>query len=164
MKNGLIIRLAAKDDADAVWKILQPIIAKGDAFVYDPDSDKDDVLNSWMNENNFNYVALIDNEIVGSYFIKANQRDLGSHIANAGYAVSVEHSGKGIGKFMGDHSLEEAKRLGFTGMQFNFVVKSNASAVKLWQSIGFEIIGEIPSAFRHKKNGLTNAYIMYREL
>ncbi len=49
-------------------------------------------------------------------------------------------------------------------MQFNFVVKSNVHAVRLWQKIGFDIIGEIPEAFDHHREGLTNAYIMYRKL
>jgi len=65
---------------------------------------------------------------------------------------------------MGEWSIEEARRLGYKAMQFNFVIKSNERAVKLWQSLGFDIIGEIPDAFNHKKNGLTNAYIMYRRL
>jgi len=65
---------------------------------------------------------------------------------------------------MGAYSLEEAKRLGYTAMQFNIVIKSNERAVRLWQSLGFGIIGEIPEAFNHKKDGLTNAYIMYRKL
>ena len=73
-------------------------------------------------------------------------------------------SGQGIGKAMGEFSLEEAKRLGYKAMQFNIVVKSNERAVRLWKKLGFEIIGEIPEAFNHMTNGLTNAYIMYRKL
>lgn len=109
-------------------------------------------------------MAVIGDEVVGSYFIRPNQPDRGSHIANAGYAVSVNHPGKGIGRLMGEHSLQEAKRFGFTGMQFNFVIKSNTQAVALWQKLGFTIIGEIPSAFNHKVNGMTNAYIMFKHL
>jgi ribosomal protein S18 acetylase RimI-like enzyme len=78
--------------------------------------------------------------------------------------VSPDAGGKGIGRQMAEFSLKEARRLGFSAMQFNFVVKSNAVAVKLWQSVGFEIIGEIPDAFDHSRDGLTNAYIMYRKL
>ena len=78
--------------------------------------------------------------------------------------VSPEARRKGVGRLMGEYSMEEAKRLGFHAMQFNFVVKSNEKAVNLWKSLGFEIIGEIPDAYRHLENGLTNAYIMYRKL
>jgi ribosomal protein S18 acetylase RimI-like enzyme len=78
--------------------------------------------------------------------------------------VAPEAKGKGIGRKMAEFSLEEARRLGYRAMQFNFVVKSNEIAVKLWLALGFEIIGEIPEAFRHKEKGLTNALIMYRKL
>jgi ribosomal protein S18 acetylase RimI-like enzyme len=96
--------------------------------------------------------------------MRSNQPGRGSHIANAGYAVSPSYRGKGLGQFMGEFSLVEARRLGYTAMQYNLVVKSNESAVRLWQRIGFEIIGEIPDAFNHPQRGMTNAYIMYRKL
>ena len=78
--------------------------------------------------------------------------------------VAPDAQGKRIGRKMAEFSLEEAKRLGYRAMQFNIVVKSNKNAVRLWQNLGFEIIGEIPEAFQHIKNGLTNAYVMYRKL
>lgn len=49
-------------------------------------------------------------------------------------------------------------------MQFNAVVASNTRAVRLWESMGFEIVGTIPNAFRHPIEGLTPIHIMYREL
>ena len=103
-------------------------------------------------------------KIVGTFFLKDNQPDLGSHIANAGYMVAPEAMGKRVGRTMAEFSLKEAKELGYLAMQFNFVVKSNTVAVRLWQQVGFEIIGEIPEAFQHQENGLTNALIMYRKL
>ena len=78
--------------------------------------------------------------------------------------VSPAAKGKRVGRRMCEFSLEEAKRLGYKAMQFNFVVKSNEVAIKLWLSLGFEIIGEIPEAFNHAENGLINAYIRYRKL
>jgi ribosomal protein S18 acetylase RimI-like enzyme len=96
--------------------------------------------------------------------LKNNQPGLGSHIANASYMTAPAAMGKGIGKQMGIFSLQEARRLGYKAMQFNIVVKSNTRAVALWQSLGFEIIGEIPNAFQHAVLGLTNAYIMYQQL
>ena len=73
-------------------------------------------------------------------------------------------SGQGIGKTMGEFSLEEAKRLGYKAMQFNMVIKSNERALRLWEKLGFKIVGEIPEAFNHRQNGLTNAYILYSKL
>jgi ribosomal protein S18 acetylase RimI-like enzyme len=78
--------------------------------------------------------------------------------------VSTKAKGKGVGRMMAEHSIEEARRIGFKSLQFNFVVKSNEVAVRLWKRVGFEIVGEIPDAFDHRENGLTNALIMYRKL
>ena len=162
MKIG--IRKAIEADEDAIWLILQQVISKGDSFAFDPNTPKEKMMAYWMESEKHTYVAILDDMIVGSFFIKANQPGLGSHIANAGYMTSPLASGKGIGKAMGQFSLEEAKRLGYQAMQFNIVVKSNERAVRLWQSLGFKIIGEIPEAFNHQSLGMTNAYIMYQRL
>jgi ribosomal protein S18 acetylase RimI-like enzyme len=122
------------------------------------------MLGYWFAEDKKTYVAILENKIVGTFFIKPNQPDLGSHICNAGFMVSSKAKGKRVGRRMAEFSLAEAKRSGYRAMQFNFVVKSNEVAVKLWLALGFEIIGEIPEAFQHKENGLTNALIMYRKL
>ena len=183
----LEIRKATETDKPQIWEIIKAVIATGDTYLFYPDSPKEKMLDWWCGADKQTYVAVsaptpmrdeLKNEdlfiphvgasfipqIVGTFFLKANQPDLGSHIANAGYMVEPEAKGKSVGKTMAEFSLTEAKRLGYKAMQFNFVVKSNEVAVKLWQKLGFEIIGEIPEAFQHAENGLTNALIMYRKL
>ena len=122
------------------------------------------MLAYWCGQDKHTYVATIGGLVVGTFIIKDNQPGLGSHIANASYMTSPAASGKGIGKAMGEFSLKEAKRFGYKAMQFNIVIKSNEKAIRLWEKLGFKIIGEIPEAFNHKQNGLTNAYIMYRKI
>lgn len=158
------IRRATADDYDEIWNIIRQVIATGDTYVYDPDSSKEKMLKEWFGGNKHTYVALLENKIAGTFFIKGNQPDLGSHVANAGYMTDPGMPGKGIGHAMCEFSLHEAKRLGFTAMQFNIVVKSNERAIQLWKKLGFEIIGEIPEAFNHKQLGLINAFIMYKKL
>lgn len=158
------IRKAQETDRDAVWQIIKAVIATGDTYVFSPDTSKDEMLTYWFSPEKYIYVAEEEGSVLGTYWLKANQPGLGSHVGNGAYMVSPEAKGKGIGRMMAEHSIEEARRIGFKSIQFNFVVKSNAVAVKLWQSVGFEIIGEIPEAFDHRENGLTNAYIMYRKL
>jgi ribosomal protein S18 acetylase RimI-like enzyme len=160
----LDIRKAIPEDYDQIWNIIQEVISKGDTYAFDPNSSRQAMLDYWCGDDRYTYVATDNGEVLGTFVIKDNQPGLGSHIANAGYMVTEKAAGKGIGKTMGEFSLEEAKRLGYTAMQFNIVVKSNTRAVQLWQKLGFTIIGEIPDAFNHKQNGLTNAYIMYRKL
>jgi ribosomal protein S18 acetylase RimI-like enzyme len=158
------IRKAEPEDEPAVWQIIREVIAGGDTYVFDPETPRDEMIAYWFSPDKHVYVAEEDGAVVGSFWLKPNQPGLGSHVCNAAYIVSPDVHGKGIGRQMGEFSLDEARRLGFTAMQFNFVVKSNTAAVRLWQSLGMEIIGEIPDAFDHKLNGLTNAYIMYRKL
>lgn len=160
----LSIRSAVEPDKPAIWQIIKAVIAGGDTYVFAPDASEDEMMAFWFTPDKHNYVAELDGEIVACFWLRANNPGLGKHIGNAAYMVSPTAQGKGIGKQIGVWSLDEARRLGFTAMQFNFVVKSNVYAVKLWQDIGFEIIGEIPDAMIHSKNGPTNAYIMYRRL
>lgn len=158
------IRKAVHSDQDAIWAIINTVIATGDTYCFAPNSSKETMLRYWCGEDKHTYVATVDGNVAGTFVIKANQVDLGSHIANASYMVSPDYEGQGIGKLMGDYSIREAKLLGYRAMQFNIVVKSNERAVKLWQKLGFTIIGEIPEAFNHLRNGYTNGYIMYQKL
>ena len=160
----LEIRKATEADKPAIRRIIREVIKGGDTYVFDPDSPEKEMMAYWFSPEKHNYVAVADGEVAGIFWLKANQPGLGSHVGNAAYMVAPDAKGKGVGKRMAEYSLDEARRLGFTAMQFNFVVKSNTVAVNLWKSVGFEVIGEIPNAFRHKTNGLTNAYIMYRAL
>ncbi len=160
----LEIRKAVETDKDAVWEIIRAVLSTGDTYTFAPDTGKQEMLDFWFSPEKWTYVALSDGKIVGTFFLKANQPGLGSHVGNAGYMVAPEAKGKRVGRTMAEHSIEESRRLGFQSIQFNFVVKSNEVAVKLWQDVGFEIIGEIPEAFNHARTGLTNAYIMYRKL
>ncbi len=158
------IRKASEADKSGVWAIIKEVIAGGDTYVFAPDTPETEMLDYWFSPEKYNYVAVLEGEIVGTYWLKANQPGLGSHVGNAAYMVAPSAKGKRIGRLMAEHSLDEARGLGFESMQFNFVVKSNEVAVNLWKSIGFEVIGEIPDAFHHRTNGPTNAYIMYRRL
>ncbi len=158
------IRSATDSDKRAVWQIIRAVISTGDTYVFAPDSSEDEMLTYWFAPEKHVYVAEENGDVLGTFWLKPNQPGLGSHVCNAAYMVAPDAAGKGIGRKMAEYSLDEARRLGFSAMQFNFVVASNTAAVRLWQSIGMEIIGEIPDAFDHRENGLTNAYIMYRKL
>jgi ribosomal protein S18 acetylase RimI-like enzyme len=158
------IRNATPEDSDQIWEIIREVISKGDTYTFDPNTSKETMLNYWYGADRYTYVAIDKTKIVGTFMIRDNQPGLGSHIANGSYMVSEAAAGKGIGKKMGEFSFAEAKRFGYTAMQFNIVIKSNRRAVNLWQNLRFKIIGEIPDAFNHKENGMTSAYIMYRKL
>jgi len=162
----MIIRKADIDkDYDEVWVIFSNVISGGDVFSFEPNTSKADLKKLWFADNMDTFVA-VDNlgKVIGSYYVKPNQPGLGSHIANAGYMVHPDEKGKGIGQLMCQHSIDFAREKGYLAMQFNMVVSSNDSAVKLWKSFGFSTIGTIPQAFRHQRLGLVDAYIMHKKL
>ncbi len=167
------IRKAENADKSAIGEIITAVLSGGDTYVFEPDTPEHQMLDYWFSPEKHVYVAGSEpatsasgqsDEILGTFWLKPNQPGLGDHVCNAAYMVSPDAQGRGIGKLMAEFSLREARRLGFTAMQFNFVVASNTPAVRLWHSIGMQIIGTIPDAFRHKTLGMTYAYIMYRKL
>ena len=160
----MTIRLANPTDHEAVWHIISNVITTGDTYVFAPDSSKAKMLTYWFSLDKRTYVAEENSEILGTFYLKENQMDLGSHIVNAGYMVSENARGKGLGTIMAEFSMEESRRLGFRGMQYNLVVSTNQKAVNLWLKLGFKIIGEIPEAYKHSALGYVNGYIMYQKL
>lgn len=147
-----------------VWAILEPVFRAGETYPQSPDTTEAEARGYWMNPPLKSYVALKDGAVLGVFYIKPNQSTLGAHVCNCGYAVSPDARGQGVGGLMCDWSQEEARRLGYLAMQYNLVVSTNAVAVALWQRHGFEIVGRLARAFRHKRLGLVDAFVMYKEL
>jgi len=105
-----------------------------------------------------------DQVIVGTYILRPNQSGGGSHVANAAFMVASDAQGCGVGRAMAEHCLNEARRVGFRAMQFNYVISTNTPAIRLWQELGFEIVGTLPGAFRHPEKGYLDVYVMFRSL
>jgi L-amino acid N-acyltransferase YncA len=162
-----MIRIRPFEPADtpAVWAIFQAVVAGGDTFAFDETFTEADALTLWTKPPARGYVAVEDDgTVLGTCFVRPNQPGRGSHVANAGFMVADTARGKGVGRAMGNFLLAEARRLGFTGMQFNFVVSSNAPAVALWKDLGFHVLGIVPRGFKHKELGPVDVYVMYRDL
>ncbi len=160
----LNIRSATEADNEAIWEIFHEVIAAGDTYAFDPQMSREDALAYWFSENMQTYVAEKDKKIVGTYILRPNQGGAGSHVANAAFMVVPNAHGQGIGRAMGEHCLSDACRLGFRAIQFNFVVSTNESAIRLWKQLGFEIVGTLPKAFRHPQKGYVDVYVMFRSL
>jgi ribosomal protein S18 acetylase RimI-like enzyme len=158
------IRSIIRSDESGIWEIIEPVIKSGDTYMYAPDSSREKMMSIWFDPEKFTYVAEMEDKIVGTFFLKANQPDLGSHVVNAGYMVHPDFRGRGIAEQMCRYSLEEARKLGFKAMQFNCVIATNEVAVRLWQKCGFQIIGTLPKAYQHQTLGLVDAHVMYQWL
>jgi L-amino acid N-acyltransferase YncA len=162
--RSLTIREATDRDRDAIWEIFRATVTPGDAFVYDPTTPREEAEAYWFATGTRTYIAEQNGRVVGSYILRPNRPGLGNHVSNAGFMVDPAARRLGVGRAMGEHALEEARRLGYRAMQFNFVIATNESAVRLWQQLGFSIVGTLPGAFRHARDGLVDAYVMFRSL
>ena len=160
----MLIREAVGKDADAIWAILEPIIRAGETYPLPRDMDRESALAYWFSPGHEVFVAGDHGEIVGTYFLQANQKGGGAHVANCGYMTAPHATGRGVARTMCAHSLDRARERRFRAMQYNFVVSSNERAVRLWQSFGFQIVGRLPQVFEHPALGLVDAYVMYRTL
>ncbi|MEY1556024.1 N-acetyltransferase family protein [Yoonia sp. R2331] len=157
-----MIRAAAPSDHDAIWALLEPVFRAGETYAVDPAISRDDALAYWTGGAAC-YVTEVDGAIVGTYYIRTNQPGGGAHVCNCGYVVGDAARGRGLAGQMCEASQEQARALGYRAMQFNFVLASNAGAVRLWRRLGFETVGTIPAAFDHPKLGMVDAYVMYKQ-
>lgn len=160
----ITVRAAGSGDADAIWKIIEPTIRGGETYALARDITREEAVAHWFAQDHEVFVAEDNREVVGTYYMHANQKGGGAHVANCGYMTDVRASGRGVARAMCEHSLDHAKTRGFRAMQFNFVVSTNQRAVRLWQSFGFEIVGRLPGAFLHPTAGYVDAFVMYRDL
>ncbi|OZG71734.1 GNAT family N-acetyltransferase [Hahella sp. CCB-MM4] len=157
------IRPASMDDFNTMWNIFQSVIETGDALPFGESFDRDTFHQDWFTSHPA-YVATNESGVIGMYKMGANYPDLGAHVSSATFLVSPDVQGKGVGRALVCHSLERARSEGFSAMQFNYVVSTNVAAVELYKSLGFSIAGTLPKAFRHKRLGLVDAYVMFRFL
>ena len=159
------VRAFVESDWASVWAILQATFAAGDTYAFAPDSTEQEIHHVWIEQPRATFVACDhDGTILGTYFIKPNQPGSGSHVSNCGYVVAATAEGRGIATTMCRHSQEQAIAMGFRAMQFNFVVSTNERAADLWQRLGFSIVGRLPSAFRHPRQGYVDVLVMYKQL
>jgi len=160
----VIIRPAEASDDAAIAAIILPTIREGATYTLDPDMSEEAALAYWMGRNKDTFVAEEDGRVVGTYYLRRNQLGGGRHVCNCGYMTLAAARGRGVARRMCEHSMDHARASGYRAMQFNFVVSTNEGAVHLWKSLGFEVVGRLPLAFRHPTAGYVDGLVMYRQL
>lgn len=161
--SGFEIREAAESDWLAIWPFFHRIVAAGETYCYDPALDSESGRRLWMLPPPGRTVVAVgaDGAVLGSAKMGANQSGPGGHVATASFMVDPARSGRGVGRALGGYAVAWARAAGFRGMQFNAVVASNTRAVALWRSLGFELVGTVPGAFRHPSLGYVGLHVMY---
>jgi len=158
------IRPASEADHDAVWRVLEPTIRAGETYPLPRGMTREAALGYWFGAGHEVFVAELGGEVVGTYYMRANQPAGGAHVANCGYMTAADAYGRGVARAMCRHSLDHARARGFRAMQFNFVISTNDRAVALWRSCGFEILCRLPGAFLHPVHGYVDALVMFQML
>jgi Acetyltransferases len=158
------VRPATDADREALLAIVAPVLRAGETYAIATDLDDEGVLSYWLEPRHEVFVAEDGGAVLGTYYLMPNQGGNGGHVANCGYMTAAAAQGRGVARAMCLHSLERAKERGFRAMQFNHVVSTNTRAVALWQSLGFQIVGTLPGAFRHPVHGYVDSYVMFRSL
>ena len=161
----MLIRDYQDGDWVQVWPFLRAIVATGDTYCWPVDTSEQAARTWWTAKPGGRvYVAELDGLVVGTGELHPNQLAAGAHVANAGSMVDPACSGRGVGRALAEHVMTEAVRHGFRAMQFNAVVETNRHAVRLWQSLGFEILATVPGAFAHPREGDVGLHVMWRPL
>jgi ribosomal protein S18 acetylase RimI-like enzyme len=160
----VILREATQDDWPAIWSFLEPVMRAGDTYTVDPEISEDDARAMWLAPLPQRTFVAVDGNVLGVAKLSPNHSGPASHISNASFVVDPAQSGRGVGRALGEHVLEEARAEDYRAMQFNAVVSTNERAVRLWQSLGFEIVGTLREGFRHPTDGYVGLHIMYRLL
>jgi L-amino acid N-acyltransferase YncA len=158
------IRRATAADSATIWKIFQAVVAPGDTYSFAADMTERDAVAYFLGPGITTFVGEDDGHVLGMYKLIPNRIGRGSHVANASFMVDPIAQGRGVGRALGEHCLDEARRQGYDAMQFNFVVSTNTAGVALWQKLGFTIVGTLPKAFEHATLGKVDAYVMHRFL
>lgn len=160
----MLIRPASPADAPAIAALIVPEIRAGESYALPRDMTAEAAVAHWCGPDRATFVIEADGQLLGSYYLRANQAGGGDHVANAGYMVAPAARGRGVARAMATDSFGRARAAGFCAMQFNFVIASNRRAVELWQTLGFAVVGRLPGAFRHPTLGAVDALVMFRSL
>jgi ribosomal protein S18 acetylase RimI-like enzyme len=160
----LTLRPLAASDSSALWRMFSAIFREGETYAPDERMSESEFLRDWFGRGGEQWAAESEGLVVGAYTLRPNQPGRGAHVATASYGVETAARGQGVGLLLGQHSLERARALGYAAVQFNFVVSTNAAAVRLWRRLGFETLATLPGAFRHERLGPVDAYVMWRRL
>ena len=162
--GGVAIRPATAHDHDAIWAVLEPVYRAGETYCIPRDITRAEALADWFAPPFTAFVAEAEGRVLGTSHVGANRPAGGAHVANASFATHPEARGRGVARGLALHATSWAARQGFRAMQFNFVVSTNADAVHLWQSVGFEVVGRLPNAFCHPRHGAVDALVMFQTL
>jgi L-amino acid N-acyltransferase YncA len=160
-----MIREAEGGDWPAIYPFFRGIVAEGHSYAFPENLSLEQARGWWMESPpGRTVVATDDSAVLGSAKMGPNRPGRGAHVATASFMVDPQHSGRGVGRALGAYVVDWARSAGYRSIQFNAVVETNEVAVRLWRSLGFEVLATVPEAFDHPEHGLVGLHLMYLDL
>ncbi|MFH5821488.1 GNAT family N-acetyltransferase [Georgenia sp. AZ-5] len=165
-RTALEVRAATDADWPGIWAVMEPVVRAGETYTWDPGTDEATLREKWMHAGGHGrtVVAVTHGRVVGTAELHPNYGGGAADVANAGFMVAADHAGRGVARALAAHVLDLARAYGYSAMVFNAVVASNVRAVRLWQSMGFAVVGTIPGAFRLPSGDRVGLHVMHRFL
>lgn len=161
----MTIRPIAEADWPQVHAFFDLIVREGETYAYPADLTSVQARGLWVEGPPGLTVVLEEDAVVlGSAKMGPNRPAHGDHVGTASFMVSPHARGRGVGRLLAEHVVRWHREQGYRGIQFNAVVETNTAAVHLWQTLGFEIVGTVPGAFRSPAHGYVGLHVMYLEL
>lgn len=164
--SAMEIRDATAADWPEIWPIFEAIVRAGETYAYDLETGYDEGRALWMERPPARVAVAVgdDGAILGTSKMSANRGGNGAHVGTASFMVSPDARGQGVGRALGEDMIAWSRAAGFRAIQFNAVVESNVGAVRLWQALGFAIIGTVPEGFRSPSAGFVGLHVMLKTL
>jgi GNAT superfamily N-acetyltransferase len=161
----VLIRVATEQDWARIWPFFAEIVTAGETYAYPQGLTLETARALWMDSSPGQTVVAVEGSaVVGTAKMGPNRPGPGAHVATASFMVDPAHAGQGVGRSLGVYVIDWARAAGYRSMQFNAVVETNTGAVRLWQSLGFQILVTVPEAFDHPRHGFVGLHVMYQRL
>jgi L-amino acid N-acyltransferase YncA len=158
----VMIRDAQDGDWPAIYPFFSEIVAEGSSYAFPEGLSLEQARGWWMESPPGRTVVAVDGSaVLGSAKMGPNRPGRGGHVATASFMVDPQHSGRGVGRALGEHVVDWVRANGYRSIQFNAVVETNEVAVRLWRSLGFEVLATVPEAFDHPEHGLVGLHLMF---
>lgn len=111
---------------------------------------KERLLAIEKDQKNFMLVAFLDEKLIGATrIIKIKNHIKFQHRGYLGISILKEYHGQGLGTYMLQMALEQAKTNGFEQVELG-VFEDNLGAISLYEKSGFKKVGIQPRAFKLK--------------
>jgi GNAT superfamily N-acetyltransferase len=161
----LDIRAATAEDWPAIWPIFRAVVREGETYTYPPDVTSEQAQALWLEPPPSRTVIARDGDaVLATAKMGPNKPGHGNHVGTAGFMVAPDARGRGVARALAAYVVDWHRAQGYRGIQFNAVVETNTAAVRLWESLGFEIVGTVPGAFRSPTHGYVGLHVMYLDL